>query len=57
MPEKKLITVVFEYVEGASLPKAMIEALQSGSMKYKDTSIKAISLGDAISCVKTFELM
>jgi len=51
---KKYITVVFEYEQGATLPKELTEAFKIGS-EYKDTLITAVSLEDEISRVDKLE--
>ncbi len=55
MAEKKYMTVVFEYEEGAVLPKEITEAFKSDSMKFKDARITAVSLENEISRVEALE--
>ncbi|WP_045861697.1 hypothetical protein [Teredinibacter purpureus] len=55
MPEKRYITAVFEYDEGALLPKKLTEAFKSESMMFEDTRITAISLEDEISRAEKME--
>ena len=45
---KKYLTAVFEYEDGAELPKALTEAFASETMKFQDTRITAVSMGDEI---------
>lgn len=53
--EKKYLTVVFEYNQGAKLPQELTAAFASDSMEYRDTKITAVSLEDEISRVERLE--
>lgn len=51
---KRYITVVFEYTDGAALPKELTTAFKDGG-SYRDAVITAISMEDEISRVEQFE--
>lgn len=53
--EKKYLTVVFEYNQGAKLSQELTAAFASDSMEYRDTKITAVSLEDEISRVERLE--
>ena len=53
--QKKKMTVVFEFEDGAELPKGLTEAFASSSMEFCDTRITAISMDDEISRVEELE--
>lgn len=53
--EKKYITAVFEYEDGAKLPQELTAAFASPSMAYGDSRITAISMEDEISRVEQLE--
>lgn len=53
--KKRYLTAVFEYEEGAELPKAITDAFKSDSMMYKDAKVTAVSLEDDISRCEQLE--
>lgn len=55
MAEKRYMTVVFEYEDGAKLPLELTSAFSSDSMVYHDCKITAISLEDEISRAEELE--
>jgi hypothetical protein len=52
--DKKYMTVVFEYSDGAELPQEITKAF-CGDGSYKDTTITAVSLEDEVSRVELLE--
>ena len=54
MMNKKYITVVFEYDEGAELPKKLTKAFADNA-EFEDSKITAVSLEDEFSRIETLE--
>lgn len=49
------ITVVFDYSEGAELPKKLTAAFATEAMEFDDVTISEISMGDEISRIEELE--
>ena len=52
---EKYITVVFEYEQGASLPKELFKAFATEDRVYKDTQITGVSTEDEFVRVENLE--
>lgn len=52
---KQFQTAVFEYEEGAKLPRAITEAFKSDSMMFQGVKVTAVSMEDEISRCERLE--
>jgi len=52
---KKHITVVFEYEEGANLPLEITKAFSSDSREFQGVSITSVSMEDEIKRLEELE--
>ncbi|KZX57896.1 hypothetical protein A3709_19935 [Halioglobus sp. HI00S01] len=52
---KRYMTAVFEYDEGAELPRLITEAFSSETMAFHDAKVTAVSMEDEITRVEKLE--
>lgn len=53
--DKRYLTVVFEYEDGAVLPKELTEAFASKTGIYEDTRVVSVSMEDEITRAENLE--